>query len=73
MDFEVHEIGLPYPCPDCMTGRKPYGSCAKCKGTGSLIKVMLTYGEEYNTAGQAARQMFAGYIEIPKEKPSYCR
>jgi len=67
MDFEVNEIGLPYPCPECNgTGRKPYGICAKCQGAGYLIKAILTYGEDYNTAGQPARRMFGGYISIEK-------
>lgn len=68
MDFLCHPVGIPYRCPECQgTGRKPYYTCVKCAGTGYLIKVMLTYGEDYNTAGQPAKQMFAGYIEQPSE------
>jgi uncharacterized phage protein len=73
MDFELHEVGIPHQCPECRgTGRRPYANCAKCQGTGYLIRAMLTYGEDFNTAGIPARQMFAGYIEIPTTKPLDC-
>lgn len=71
MDFNCQEVGIPYTCPECNgSGKKPFGLCPKCAGAGALIKAMLTYGEEYDTGGQAHRQMFAGYIERPKANPN---
>ena len=69
MDFLAQEVGVPTRCPDCDgAGHKPYPFtvyCSRCGGTGYIIKVLLTYGEEYNTSGIPSRQMFAGYIERP--------
>lgn len=73
MDFLCNP-GIPYTCPDCLgLGRKPYPGdrCYRCGGTGYLVKVLLTYYEEYNTVGMGmGRQMFGGYIERPHERIS---